>query len=111
MLARLVMGRFDQLDERFDRMDDRFDRMDERFDRMDDRFDRMDERFDRMDDRFEQVETRLSNLEIGQKETNRHLEAIDRKQMGTQESLDVTIPRSEFTALKKRVTVLETKFA
>jgi len=60
-----------------------------------------------MNNRFEDVEIRLTNLNLEQKETNRHLDTMERHQRGMMESLDETVHRNEFTRLEKRVEVLE----
>jgi hypothetical protein len=48
---------------------------------------------------------------IEHKEMIQHLESLDRKQVGTLESLDETVTRTEHEELKERVVILETKFA
>ncbi|MCK9351894.1 MAG: hypothetical protein WCT49_05825 [Candidatus Paceibacterota bacterium] len=45
------------------------------------------------------------------REINKHLESLDRKQIGALESLDETVLKSEFDELADRVVVLETKMA
>ena len=62
---KIVMKRFDKMDQRFNKMDQRFDKMDQRFDKMDQRFDKMDQRFDKMDQKIDNV-----NAELGQKIDN-----------------------------------------
>lgn len=102
MLARLVVHGFE-------RMDKKFAQVDKRFVQVDKRFAHVDKRFDQIDGRFEQVEGRLSSLEYEQKETNRRLDSIERKQIGILESLDETVHRKEFQALVCRVDAIEGK--
>lgn len=77
------------------------------FDRMDKRFEQVDKRFEQVDKRFEQVDERLGSLEYEQRETNRRLDAIERKQTGVLESLDEAVTRKEFQVLASRVSILE----
>jgi hypothetical protein len=58
-----------------------------------------------------EMRTGFADNRFEHREINRHLESIDRKQAGTLESLDETVPRREFAELEERVIVLETKFA
>ena len=62
---KIVMKRFDKMDQRFNKMEQRFNKMDQRFDKMDQRFDKMDQRFDKMDQKIDNV-----NAELGQKIDN-----------------------------------------
>lgn len=84
-----------------------FNRMDKKFEQVDKRFEQVDKRFDQIDVRFEQVEGRLSSLEYEQKEINRHLDSINRKQIGLLESPDETVYQKEFQALSNRVEAIE----
>lgn len=93
MLARLVKHGFDQMDKRFEQVDKRFEQVDKRFERIEGRLDHVDER--------------LGSLEYEQRETNRRLDAIEKKQAGVLKSLDEAITRKEFQVLASRVSVLE----
>ncbi|MFA5831147.1 MAG: hypothetical protein WC878_04950 [Candidatus Paceibacterota bacterium] len=82
---------------------------------MADGFGRMQRQFDElheeMNNGFNEAHEDMTDVRVEQKETNRRLESLERKQMGTLESLDETVPRSEFNELEGRVAVLETKLA
>ena len=73
---KIVMKRFDKMDQRFDKMDQRFNKMEQRFNKMDQRFDKMDQRFDKMDQKIDNVNAELNqkidnvNAELGQKIDN-----------------------------------------
>ena len=66
---KIVMKRFDKMDQRFNKMEQRFNKMDQRFDKMDQRFDKMNQRFDKMDQRFDKMDQKIDNVnaELGQK--------------------------------------------
>ncbi len=53
--------------------------------------------------------TEISSVKEEQKETNRHLVSIERKQEGTLLSMDETVHKSEFMKLERRVETLEHK--
>jgi predicted nucleic acid-binding Zn-ribbon protein len=55
------------------------------------------------------IKQRVSSIEEEQKETNRRLASIERKQVGTTLSLDETVHRSEFDGIVHRVEALEKK--
>lgn len=69
---KIVMKRFDKMDQRFNKMEQRFNKMDQRFDKMDQRFDKMNQRFDKMDQRFDKMDQKIDNVnaELGQKIDN-----------------------------------------
>ena len=100
MLARMMKNGFD-------RMDDGFAMVDKRFDKVENRLDGVESRLDGVEGRLDGVESRLGSLEIEQRETNRRLDAIDRKQAGVLSSLDETVTRKEFQVLASKVAILE----
>lgn len=73
--------------------------------------------FERMTMEFKQGQEELrsefrdeiSSVKEEQKETNRHLVSMERKQEGTRISMGETVHKSEFTKLERRVEVLEHK--
>lgn len=71
----------------------------------------IEEKISVMEDDISSIRGELSSIKEEQKETNRRLDSIERKQMGTVLSLDETVPRREFDELSERVIILETKFA
>lgn len=87
MLARLVVSRFDIMEGKMDGLQNQVDEL------------------------RDEMRTGFSNVHLEQKETNRRLESLERKQIGTLESLDETVLRSEFGELEGRVMVLEEKMA
>jgi len=87
MLARLVVSRFDVMEGKIDGLQNQFDEL------------------------RDEMRTGFSNVHLEQKETNRRLESLERKQVGTMESLDETVLRSEFGELEGRVMILEEKMA
>jgi peptidoglycan hydrolase CwlO-like protein len=64
-----------------------------------------------VDELQSEVRKGFEDNRLEHKEINQHLASLDRKQIGTLESLDETVPRSEFNELSERVVVLETKMA
>ena len=101
MLARIVSSGFDRLQKE---MDERFDNVDKSFKKVDERF------FDlenKMNHKFEIVDSQLSSLHGEQRETNKRLDVIEKKQGGVLASVDEAIHRSEFKSLVYRVGVLE----
>ncbi|HCC05856.1 TPA: hypothetical protein DEP94_00605 [Candidatus Nomurabacteria bacterium] len=105
-----IDDKFNHIEKRFDGIDKRFDAVDKRFDEVDKKFDAVDKRFDDIDKKFEVVNTQLSSINNEQRETNRRLDIIERKQVGMLSNLDETVYRSEFKVLIKRVDLLEKKF-
>ena len=112
-LARIVQGGFAEMQNNFvalkKDMDSRFNAVDIRLDGMDKRFDGIDNRLDGIDNRLDGVDSQISSLFQEQKETNRRLDSIERKQLGLLTSLDETVHRNEFSVLLRRVDVLEKK--
>ena len=100
MLASLVRNGFEKIDERFEQVDKHFDKIDERFDKID-------ARFEKNDRKFESIDSQLFAIHNEQKETNRRLDSLERKQSGLLSSLDETVHRSEFKVLVNRVGQLE----
>lgn len=101
VLARIVSGGFERLQKE---MDERFDNVDKSFKKVDERF------FDlenKMNHKFEIVDSQLSSLHGEQRETNKRLDVIEKKQSGVLASVDEAIHRSEFKSLVYRVGVLE----
>lgn len=94
MLARLVVSRFDIMEEKMGGMQDEMHGLQNQFDELRD-----------------EMRTGFANVHIEQKETNRRLSSLERKQIGTLESLDETVLRSEFGELEGRVVILEEKIA
>lgn len=86
-----------------------FSKIDKRFDEVDKKFDAVDKRFDEVDKKFEVVNAQLFSINNEQRETNRRLDIIERKQVGMLSNLDETVYRSEFKVLIKRVESLEKK--
>lgn len=109
-LAIAMQVGFSKIDKRFDDVDKRFDEVDKKFDAVDKRFDAVDKKFDEVDKKFEGINTQLSSINNEQRETNRRLDIIERKQVGMLSNLDETVYRSEFKVLIKRVESLEKKF-
>lgn len=82
---------------------------------------KLEQRQEKLEQRQEKLEQRQEKLEQGQgglreeiaflkeeqKETNRCLRLIERKQVGTLTSLDETVHRNEFNKLARRVEALE----
>ena len=64
-----------------------------------------------IDELQSEMRTGFEDNRIEHKEMNQHLESLDRKQMGAQESLDETVLKSDFNELEERVVALEAKFA
>jgi hypothetical protein len=62
--------------------------------------------FEELRDEFR---TEFSAVKEEQKETNRHMAFMERKQEGTRISMDETVHKSEFIKLERRVEILEHK--
>jgi len=90
MLAHLMVNGFEQVNQRFEKVSDEIASFKQE-----------------VHARFSEVDSRLDNLTSEQKETNRRLDSLEKKQMGTLLSLDETVHRNEFEKLSRRVEVLE----
>lgn len=101
MLARIVSGGFDRVEKRFNELETDIEK----------RFKKVDERFidleSKMNHKFEIVDSQLSSIRGEQKETNKRLDVIEKKQSGVLASVDEAIHRSEFKALAYKVDMLE----
>ena len=116
ILSRLIVNGFEDVNKHFGQIDKRFEQVDKRFEQVDKRFEQVDQRFEQMDQKFEQIGSEISfvkqkvfSIEEEQKETNRRLASLERKQIGTVLSLDETVHRNEFNEIVHRVEKLENK--
>jgi len=101
MLARLVVSRFDIMEGKIDGMQKGMGSMQKGMNGLQ----------NQVDELRDEMRTGFSNVHLEQKETNRRLESLERKQIGTLESLYETVLRSEFGELEGRVMILEEKIA
>ena len=93
MLARLVVSGFEKMDKRFERVESDVSSIKEDV--------------SSLKEDVSSLKEDVSFLKEGQKETNRRLASLERKQMGTLLSLDETITRKEFESVVHRVEILE----
>ena len=93
MLARLVVSGFEKMDKRFERVESDVSSIKKDV--------------SSLKEDVSSLKEDVSSLKEGQKETNRRLASLERKQMGTLLSLDETVHRNEFERIVHRVEVLE----
>ena len=82
-------------------------RMDKRFEKLESDVLSIKEDVSSLKEDVSSLKEDVSSLKEGQKETNRRLASLERKQMGTLLSLDETITRKEFESVVHRVEILE----
>lgn len=102
MLARLVVGGFEKMDKRFERVESDISAIKKDVSSLK-------EDVGSLKEDVGSLKQRVSSIEEEQKETNRRLTSIERKQMGTLLSLDETVHRNEFNGIVRRVEALEEK--
>ncbi len=108
-LARLVRNGFERMDARFEEVGVRFEQVDARFEKIDSRFEEVDSKFEKVASRFDLIDTQFATLRYELNDHTRRLDRIERNQSTMLTNLDETVHRSEFSALLKRVDVLEKK--
>jgi len=107
MLARLVVSGFEKMDKRFERVESDVSSIKKDVSSLKEDVSSLKEDVSSLKEDVSSLKEDVSSLKEGQKETNRRLASLERKQMGTLLSLDETVHRNEFERIVHRVEVLE----